>query len=336
MQIEELIRNKKVLMIPVYSTRSYKTGVYNLAADGNVTKYLMKIAQSDFNKVDLLYPDKCENLNFITNFLSKQNIKNVSLIPFCYGRNAHETRNMGQSFIDEINYLFTQGKKYDIIISEVDTLAEKWLQNDFKFYNNDNFVYWVGSWNADGTRWDAIGHELRNKEIAKQIITPCLLAGQANLYKGKSFYDVCAYDPRLFNKATIFFPFRLSDNSYQATFFVDTINELKKERDDFVVLYTDPNDSHIFDNEDREFFQKVPCNKYVYLSILKGKPIIPYFDNPDINYHTNIFEMLFYGCDIITFENSLCKDFNNNNNVTFIKDKRDFLAILKRRIENAK
>lgn len=333
MQIEDLMKNKNVLMIPVYSTRSYTTGVYDLAADGNVTKFLMKIISSDAKSIDVLYPQKSVNLDFAINVLKRCGISNVRWIDCEFGKNAHETRMSGKIFLDKIRDLFVKGFYYDIIISEVDTLAKFCIKNNYEFCNKENFVYWAGSWNADGTRWDEPGHYLANKKIASQVVTPCLLAGQPAIYKGKSFYDTCDYMPVFFDKATIFFPFRLSDKSYKAEHFLSVVKELAKQRDDFVVLYTDPNDSCLWDNEDKNVFIKVPKNKFVYLSILKGKPIIPFFDNPEVNYHTNIFEFLFYGCDIITFENDLCKK-KNKGNVTFIKDLQEFPEVLKRRIEN--
>lgn len=337
--IEEIMKNNNVLLIPVYSTRSYKTGIYDLAADGNVTKFLMKIVNSNAKSIDMFYPRKQNNLSFITNFFKKWKINNINLIPFDYGENAHETRNMGKIFLKEIERKFKdEGKIYDVIISEVDTLAQLCLQKQYIYFNDINFVYWAGSWNADGTFWNCKGHEELNKRIAEKIITPCLLPGQPNIYKGNSFYDICAYDASLFDKATIFFPFRLSDMSYKARFFAEMINVISEDRNDFVVLYTDPNDSQLFEqyrNEKGDIFKKVPCDKYVYLSILKGKPIIPYFDNPDINYHTNIFEFLYYECDIIIFENELCKSFESveNKNITYIRELGEFRSALERRID---
>ena len=42
MKLEDLLKDKKVLLIPVYSARSYDDGVYDLAVDGNMSKYLIK------------------------------------------------------------------------------------------------------------------------------------------------------------------------------------------------------------------------------------------------------------------------------------------------------
>lgn len=313
MQLEELFNNKKILMIPVYSTRSYDCGVYNLMADGNISKYLIKIMNSKAKEIDILYPLKSYGIEQIKKITNKKDFI-VNWIPFNYGSNAHETRNMGGKFYD---YIIGRNKQYDYIVSEVDTLAEKVITSNKKLCNKDNFIYWAGSWTCFATPWYEERSSQLNKDIANNILTACLLPGQVDLYKGKSFYDNCVYEPNLFDKKIIFFPFRLSDSSYHAKEFRDTIYELKNEGyDNFVVLFTDVNDSHIFDKElGSELFIKVPSNKFVYQAILKGMPIIPYLDNIDKNYHSNIFEFLYYNCKVIMMNN---ETFANNKDIRFI------------------
>jgi hypothetical protein len=95
--------------------------------------------------------------------------------------------------------------------------------------------------------------------------------------------------------------------------FEKTIDKLIKDGiDNFVVLYTDPNDSHLLDEKNSDIYIKVSSNKFVYQAILKGQPIVPYFDDTTKNYHSNIFEFNYYGCDVITNE----KEFYN-----ILKDK---------------
>lgn len=301
MQIEEIIKDKNVLMIPVYSTRSYDSGVYDLLADGNISKFLMKVLKSEAKEIDIFYPRHSKNIDCIERLTDKYAKCRVSWLAREYGLNAHETRNMGQKFY---NYILGSGKQYDYIISEIDTLAEIAIESKNHFCDSNNFIYWAGSWNADGSPWYEKEHANTNQYIAKNISTACLLKGQVDLYKGKSFYDECIYDPQYFDKQIIFFPFRLSDKSYHAEEFKNIIHELKDEGyDNFVVLFTDVNDSHVFDKELINGFIKVPSNKFVYQAILKGKPIIPYLDDVTKNYHSNIFEFEYYGCDIIQTKN---------------------------------
>ena len=315
MQIEKIIKNKNVLMIPVYSTRSYESGVYDMMSDGNTSKFLMKILKSEAKEIDIFYPKNSKNIECIKELTNKYAKCRVTWSAREYGKNAHETRNMGQKFY---NYIMGSGKQYDYIISEIDTLAEITVASHSRFCNPDNFIYWAGSWNANGTRWDDEEQCNINRMIAKNITTACLLEGQVDLYKGKSFFDNCIYDPKYFDKQVIFFPFRLSDKSYHAEEFKNIIHELKNEGyDNFVVLFTDVNDSHIFDKELINGFIKIPYNKFVYLAILKGKPIIPYLDDITKNYHSNIYEFLYYNCDIIMLKNNM---FGSTTQIENIKE----------------
>ena len=323
MQIEEIIKNKKVLMIPVYSARSYEVeGLYDMMVDGNASKYLMKILKSEAKEIDILYPRKSCHIYEVENIINEFAKCEVNCIPFDYGKNAHETRNMGQRFYD---YIMGKQKQYDLIISEVNTLAKLAITSNNKLCNKNNFLYWAGTHNIDGTLWCDGDYSL-SKEIAQEISTACLLPGQPELFGGKSFYDEYIYDPYYFDKKIIFFPFRLTDKSYHAEEFLEVIHELQFEGiNNFVVLYTDVNDSHLFDIEQRNGFIKVPKNRFVYQAILKGKPIIPFLDNLNKNSHSNIFEFLYYGCDIISLG-------DNQISSTIINDISELKETLKEKL----
>lgn len=303
MQLEDFLENKKVLMIPVYSSRSYDTGKYDLATDGNVSKYATKIINANVKLVDIAYPFNSVNSNYISEITRKyMKGKNVFWIPLDYGANAHETRNMGEYFLEFIK-LLGGTDKYDVIITEVDTLAYLVATNDYEFCNKDKFIYWAGTHNADGTPWYEDGHQKLNQTIAENITTACLFEGQVNFYGGKTFYDEYTYNSKLYDKQIIFFPFRLTDKSYKLDLFKEAIKKLLEIGiDNFVVLYTDPNESHLLDDVNPDIYIKTSSNKFAYQAILKGKPIIPYFDDLSKNSHTNIFEFKYYGCDIITDE----------------------------------
>lgn len=321
MQIEDLIKNKKVLMIPVYSARSYESGSYDMMADGNVSKYLMKILKSKAKEIDILYPWNSCHINKISSVTNKFAKCKVNWIKFNYGKNAHETRNMGQKFYD---YIMGKNKQYDLIISEVNTLAKLAIISTNNLCNKNNFIYWAGTHNTDGTLWCDGDYSL-SKEIAQEITTACLLPDQPALFGGKSFYDLYTYDPQYFDKKIIFFPFRLTDKSYHAEEFLNAINEIRSEGiDNFVVLYTDVNESHLFDKEQINGFIKVPKDRFIYQAILKGKPIIPFLDDLNKNSHSNIFEFMYYNCDIITM--------NELPNVTLINGISELKEKLKEKL----
>lgn len=325
MKIEKMMENKTVLMIPVYSTRSYDDNCYNLLADGNMSKYLMKILNCKAKEIDIFYPFNSTGIITIQKIINNNCNNKVNCMPVKYGINAHETRNMGETFLE---YILQTSKKYDLIIFEIDTLPHNYKRLFSRGYTLDNLLYWVGSWNADGTRWDELEHTKYNKQIAQEINTICIIPNQKNIYGGKTEYDECIYNPKYFEKKIIFFPFRLSDKSYKPDLFKEMINKLLLENcDNFVVIYTDPNDSHLFDDKNSEIYIKIPSNKYVYLSMLKSKPIIPYFDNPEVNYHSNIYEFIYYGCNVIMYNNNIF-----NGGVIKANDDIEFYNILKNEV----
>lgn len=323
MQIEEMMENKNVLMIPVYSSRSYEDGMYDLMSDGNASKYLMKIIKSNAKSIDIFYPKNSTNVLEIISISNKYSKCRVLWIPVKYGENAKETRNMGQTFLSYIN------NKYDLVITEINTLAfNVYLTGGNEYCNKDNLLYWVGTHNADGSRWDSdgVGQGNINKMIASEIQTACLMPAQHEYLQGKSFNDKYTYYPEYFDKKDIFLPFRISDKAYQMRKIKEIIyNLLDDNINNFVVLYTDPNDSHLFDNEDEDIFIKVSKNKYVYQAILKGKPIIIYLDDLVHNSHSNIFEFIYYGCKIIMYKNvEICY----NENIIFIEKEDEIEKIL--------
>lgn len=333
-QLERIMNNKDVLFVPVYSARSYKTGAYDLAVDGNMSRVLMKVLKSQANHIDIFVPDNCENIRLIEDILLRnKKDSSVYLLPVKYGKNAHETRNMANQFYGYINHQIAR-RRYDLIIVEIDSLMYALSRGYLKLPVENKkleIIYWTNIWLPGGEMWNKADPDYIIT-IAEKYKTACIIKEQVDLYKGKSFYDEYVYYPEYFEKKTIFFPFRLSDKDYHAAEFADAIKMLLEEGvNNFEVLFTDPNDSGYFDGFDEGIFIKVPPTKAVYNAILKGKPVIPYFSDINQNSHSNIFDFLYYGCDIITFENNICK---GHDNVTFIKDLQEFSEELKRRIEN--
>jgi hypothetical protein len=129
----------------------------------------------------------------------------------------------------------------------------------------------------------------------------------------------------------IFFPFRLSDPSYKADTLKEMIKKLNQEVSNFKVIITDQNES----SEADELLKldnviKMKADFPVYLSILKGRPIIPYFENADEIKHISIEEMIKYDCEIICYEN---KELPDRSNIIKVKDDKTFYIALKRTIQ---
>ena len=117
----------------------------------------------------------------------------------------------------------------------------------------------------------------------------------------------------------------MTDESYHVKEFVEIINNIRMcGFNNFRVLFTDPNNSGLI--EEDEVFKKVSCDKDLYISILKGKPIIPYFEDSNNVVHISIYEFMFYECEVIMFENENI----NFETANFIKNIYDTEEILKK------
>ena len=66
MAIRDEITNKSVLFVPIFSARSYETGIYNLALDGNMARIVSMILMGKPDKATVLIPRNISNLDVIS------------------------------------------------------------------------------------------------------------------------------------------------------------------------------------------------------------------------------------------------------------------------------
>lgn len=291
----ELTYQKEVLFIPIFSMRSYVTGIYKLENDGNMARIMSKLIELNYKHATVFIPKLHTDITQFENKL-KEYKKNVTFVESNgYQENAAATRSEYEEFMNEI---FTKDKKYDIIISEPNILTYKLveMQKEKQF----ELIYWcVASITTEGMPWFVSDFSAIDTVIAQKVITACATISQVKALKGKSYVEEF-YLPGFFDLNIIFFPFRLTDRNYKAIEFKKRIEEMygNKNLKDFIVLYTDMNDSGIF--EDKKPFKKIPSDKELYLAILKSKPIIPYFENEEMLLHISYVEFKYYGCNIVT------------------------------------
>lgn len=301
--LDDRIKDSKVLFIPVYSMREYTTGKYKLLNDGNMNRVISKVFSAKPKKATILIPEVSNIADFeeLKKFISNCGLSQV--ISFVessgYKENANATRKTITEFLSTYNELKNK-IKLDLIVSEPNFLTSVMaLTNGYC----EEIIYWcVASKTSTYSPWFVEEFAALDKVIAENINTAVLTKTQVEYLQGKSFVDSNFYCPELFDYKTIFFPFRLSDKSYKAEVLKDIIYNIRaKGYNNFKVLYSDPNESGVF--EEDEVFKKVSSDKDVYLSILKSKPIIPYFEDSNNVLHISIFEFDFYKCKVIMYEN---------------------------------
>lgn len=298
MSLEKIIEGKNILLVPIISMRSYETGKYNLMADGNISRIISKLASSKFKKATILIPANnqgLEELNILVNkVIGKEKINFIECD--AYGENAGQTRKEINKFMPYLE----DSSQYDIILIEPNMLTYELIKHKNKIV--DKLIFWCPVSATTGFTPKFINeYSLIDKYISEHIPVAVATKSQKDFLKGKSFIDENFYDASYFDYATIYFPFRLSDPCYHAEEFKKVVINLKNKGYNFRVLYSDPNESGIFDDSD--IFVKVPPQKEVYTQILKSRPIIPYLENSNDVLHISIFEFLHYRCDIIQFKN---------------------------------
>lgn len=327
-KMAEAIKGKSVLFVPTYSMRSYETGLYDLLKDGNMARVSSFIKNSDAASYQVLVPkrEKLANYDFIKTLRgSKGDAVKIISVPG-YGMNAKETR-CSQELCKYVKLLQSC---FDIVIIEQQTVAMMVITDDE--IDNDDFFYWCVASHIEGEDiWFVDEYKDVDRYIASMIKTACANEKQVEYLGGKSFVDFF-YDVKGTFKPTVFFPFRLSDPEYcfydKLVPFLDGIQETQD--DEYDLLITDPNDSL---DESKIGHQRplvVSSDHRLYMSILKGKPIIPYFAKVDVIRHISIEEMVQAGCCVICYDNDTYRGLEN---VHMAEDDEMFKQLLKHAIE---
>lgn len=305
--LNDLIKNKNVLFIPVYSMRDRQTGYYNLDNDGNYARILSLLKNSAFKHATVLIPAAHIRSD-------RFDLKNVEFkVSNGYGENAHATRLEVNKFMQEL-IADEHIDDYDYIITEPNYLTLNLLNSN----KLDKLIYWcVASHTSVGDPWFVKEFTMIDKKIASLIPTAVASKSQVDGLGGKAYWDCNFYDPSLFDYTTIFFPFRLTDENYHAKEFVEIIQRLQMRTDirPFKVLYTDVNNSGLFDN--LPGFKKISSDHDVYLQVLKSRPIIPYLEKMDMLEHISINEFTYYHCGVIALH---CEYERNDPNILYINN----------------
>jgi len=325
---KEYIKNKDILYIPIISCINRDTNEYNLAADGNVNRFITTFLKCDsYRTLTIVLPYR--HIFGSEEFIIKFKNPRVNIIwSNNFGIHAGEQRNN-----DEIvNRMFLEiaNIKYDICIFESQKLGLKLINN----VKDKKFVFWNPVSKTDKkTRiflegYDEINANIYNKVNYMIVASPDQIEYYSKLSPNfdKIIYldklidrDLDIFDYEIDNdilnkfknidKKIFYLPFRLTDEGYK---FDKVIEYLKNVDKDYIVLYTDPNNSHIIDNMPYEIFNnfiKVSSDRDTYYTILDYIPCtILYFEDLEFINHAAIHE----------FMSSKCKAniilYNQNNN----------------------
>lgn len=334
-KLRDMIAGKRVLFIPVYSMRSYETGLYDLSCDGNMARIMSIILTSNVEHAtitipshDMLSADVSEVIH--GKFKPTEITQRITLLN-CdgYGLNAYATRTSDDIIKNIRNkcgdaYL----SSYDMIIVEPQEAAKKLLSIKLSGEITSELLYWcVASRTSKGNVWFTDDFVEDDLFLASRMQTACATKSQVEFLGGKSFIAEF-YDLASCNKPVIFFPFRLSDEEYCASKLAEMLAAYVKEYNDwFDLLVTDPNSIGLDAFTSHGISPiKAPTTHSIYMAILKGKPLIPYFAQADVIKHISAEEMVQCGCDILMYEN---EEYASFSNVHMVRDDNEFYLCLR-------
>ena len=324
----EMVSGKNVLFVPTYSMRSYETGKYDLLADGNFARVLSLIKNGGCGyatvAVPRLYMLRDGTVDRFCDLVVDHD-RSFTMING-YGKNANETRFSHELF----NEVVSVAHLYDLIIVEQEQLALDLINSSE--IDNGKLVFWCVASHVKGHEiWFVDGHKHLDRLIASEVPTVCANEKQVEWLGGKSFVGFF-YDVRGTFKPTVFFPFRLSDPEYhfydKLIRFLDVIQETSGDAYD--LLLTDPNESLDMSRVGHQRPLVVSNDHALYMAVLKGKPIVPYFAEVDVIRHISIEEIVQAGCCVITYKN---KTYDMMPNVHMAENDDEFIRLLKHAIE---
>ena len=311
-----LINNKKVLYIPIVSCINRDTQEYDLGADGNVNRFITTFSLcNEFHSLDIVLPKK--HVAGSENILEMFKTSKINFVwAENFGIHAGEQRR-DNKVIDSV-YELTKDIEFDVCIFESQGLGLK-LMDKYKGQGK-MFMFWNPvSATETKTRIFLEGYEEINKQVC-ELCDYMIVASpdQIKYYSSREYskYKLIYLDKLIYRNLTCFsyevdnelvekykgktiyyLPFRLTDEGYK---FDKVLEYLEKQDGDFVVLYSDPNNSHVvekLDSKIKEKFDKVSSNRNTYYTILDHIPCtILYFEDLEFINHAAIHEFMSDKC----------------------------------------
>lgn len=273
-----------LIIIPIYSMRSYETGKYSILKDGN---FKLHINRMDWNKDYLVVP---HNISDLDEFLDLDIIPSSQLIFGEYGENAYDTRkNFWHS--NDINF---EALGFDVVTDITGFPYDNNFINNFNITKDPNNPRWYIDEFIDKDI-DSI-QRAENTFVLNQgqkdyllSLDPTLKIQVSQKVIRKEYFEKVKMDPPALDfKVDIFFPFRISDPAYKFT-------EVVENNPEKTILITDPNDSY---TENYSNVIKKRFTKREYYGIIYTRPKIIYNENPEKIFHPGLADFIYFGCDI--------------------------------------
>lgn len=333
--LNNLLKNKKVLYIPIYSCFSYQNQRLNFKADGNINRFLSTFYHvNDYASLDIVCPQNGNDFDWFEKSVNdllgnKTNLIKTDLII----KSAKIERSI--KFANNLYNFLVNKDDYDFIICEAQHLY-------MKFYDNykDKLIYWcpVCATN-DKTRdflepfkeydkyilsiskysiiasIDQLNYVMSLPYHGQVMQIESLIDRELSIFDYKKDENTINLINNFNNKKIVYLPFRLTDLGYKTQEIVDYLYNNHKY--DVEVLFSNPNDCDYLkfaqDDEEKkswmkEKFHLVSKNREVFYTIIDyGNVIIPYFEDIDFIMHASYIEFMYGNCKVAR----TLEDFNN-------------------------
>lgn len=275
------------LIVPIFSMRSYKTGLYSVLKDGNFQLHLSRAKPGDIICIPFNTSDSEDLLNLFPELF---------FVQIQYFKNALETREHFWSINTEVINEIFENNNIDVIVTDITGYKGYPVIFNFNITKDSNI------------KRDYIDKffDLDVKSVNNSLKTFVLNESQKNeLVKGGADGNkiiICkkVINPSVINRLSegdpieidgVFHPFRLSDKCYDFDSVKTYCNLVG------VPLYiTDPNDTFVNDSEFN--IKKIKPSKNEYYRILKSRPWILYNENPEKVFHPGLAEFIYFDADI--------------------------------------
>jgi len=293
----------KLLIVPIYSMRSHKTGKYQLLLDSNMNIALHKCSVLSYLvDVTITIPTNVDSsqLNACIGIASKMACS-ITFMPIHYGSNAGETRNI---LNDGIKNGPINQRDFDKVILGVCTVDPVIENTEYHLYNTP--ILGKPRPYVD----EHMPTILNRLENGYRVNFSC----ENQLYKVPTQYlHLCTTDMKLYSKdfmaelakefvdqdlfieldtlipiGAVFFPFRISDPVYKW----DAVRSLNSD-----IVVTDPNESLRDTNGILQIGNMHKCKKTLYMTMLalmkqRDDITIELYEDIYNNYHISIVEMM--------------------------------------------
>lgn len=311
----------KALFTSMFSMRRYTDGKYSILKDGNFQLAIARAYASDFEEVRIAIPhDACDIEEAMNRFKTEIDSGKFSFIPFTYGTNAANTREVfwGNNWCatwfaqKDCDVLITDitgypGKLpviYNFNITKLPELDRPYID---KFFETD-------LWSIENSLFTTVLNP-RQKEYIVEV--------RPDLADKILVHTKCAHEnllpvsaPAIVYDKTIFWPFRLSDAAYKWKEFKEAFEVQGLDKLGYSVLITDPNQTAGYTPD---YVTKYSPDKEEYYRILSAKPIVVMLDDIDTVLHPGTIEFFHYGCPVIAFNAALIGNKNAINHLDQLK-----------------